>query len=165
MKRSAMQRRNIQRVMARKLAVRFTHNVYAPGFGETHMKTADALLEFESETVKGMAYWPMGGKTVVVSFSLPDGNRDMYEVPVDEIVHAALRWRTKRLAGQLRAALCSASTAGGDVQIDARMPITHASSLPLLPEDDDEDAAHGNLGEPGAVQGPLPPPELPDGAE
>jgi hypothetical protein len=140
-----MARRGIRQVVARKLALRFTHNVYKPGFGETHLKTTAALAEFENDTVKGMAYWPTGGKSVVVSFALPGGDRDMYEVSVEEIVGAALRWRNKRNAV-------------------AMSPAPTADSLPLLPEADAEDAAHGNLGEPGTVQGPLAPPDMPDAA-
>jgi len=146
MKRSTMERRGIRQVVARKLALRFTHNIYKPGHGEVHLRSADSMAEFETNSMKGMVYWPiLGGMSVVVSFALPDGTCDMYELTAEEIVQAAIRWRTKREAATL------APT---------------SNSAPLLPEVVDVDeVAHGNLGVSGAFQGPLPPPELPQDAE
>jgi hypothetical protein len=119
------------------MALRFTHNVFEAGRGELHMKTSDALVSFENDKVKGMAYWPMGGSSVVVSIARPDGHNDMYEVSVEQIVEAALRWRARRSA--------------------AASPSTSQQSEPLLPEE--VDPTDGNL---GGMHGSLTPPELPE---
>ncbi len=135
MKRSAMKRRRITRVLARKLALRFTLNMYEPGCGEMHLKLADCTATFDDGTVKGMAYWPVGGGVLIVSISGESNSMPSdYRLPVSEIVEAALRWHRKRNEPRV--------------------------ASPLLPEDP-PDPTDGSLGDPGMSTGPLAPPEMP----